>query len=1007
MFNKKNIDENQENFEKKKKITIICLSVALVFITLIAGLFLVKKNRESRFENYYNIGEAVDENDSDNDEKDDVETINGSYFFESISGQITENIILFLGVGILLFIWENDKNNKNMQICSKSCNWFDNLTSADDNLKKIFCGNDDSHGAGLCEIQNWFSFATLVSFIVITFLVEFGLNHLLIGSLAHLFSKDKGKRYFHTLKMSLKKRKRLFSSSSKTKIFFIVLSYLLYAFAIVMIAKASPKLCYIIPNHHANYCCCFCGPQSEKNELIKEDTFNIIDIDNKKLNDSQIKSNENNKIDDLSGECNDKSNLNDNISVNKKPFDNNKKEEEEKKSEIINADDKNKEKNTISLILKEFNHDKNWDNNFTRRSSSKNLKISNDDFDENFNNGSKIIERKLSFNLSKSNSNFLNLNIEKNPLQDGNQSSNNSKNEENNEKINDNNPFSLNNSNNKENENSSQNSFDSSKEEEKKSESDNVGDKDVQNKQKDKSNEILSLSLDEFSCDKNTNSRTGSPIPKIRSHFKEKFGKIEDNEINNYSKKRKSSFNSLKNNEIFKTSQNSLQNNNNISVQNSNNNNNINNIKIENNEDNKDDKDNLSEEKNKDNLFNLNSNVKCHSNDSKEEKKIENDNKDKNDSFLEQNDSTDSTNNINNINIKRNLLFDLKSVRKIDEEDNFVEVSDPDTEENNEVTEYSSKKNTAAKNSHEKFKIRKPKTIKDSLKLQSKSIGDLRLFKYIENPSSKDIQQIFKAVKSNLNINKDFYDRNRELLKKYLDSSGKKNKNWNNYENSSNNNKECDSISKSSCSSNYLDENGYQKSSIFPGNSPSNVIKEYDSCSSTDYQGNIFLDNQIENDYQRNNIYPNDEDYDNRLSTNNQYYQNQGYSNNHRLKNNINSYPSLNNGYQTSIGYDYADSKKSFFSPLTAFFRGKRKGEYERVNASSRSNGKKFNNNFPNANNRINKDYSGTFYCRDRNGNIAEFAKKNVFANADKNIYYNNYNNYNSNFSYKYYRKKK
>ena len=47
-----NVDiENQENFEKKKKIIIISLSAAVILITLIAGLFWVKKNKESSHEN--------------------------------------------------------------------------------------------------------------------------------------------------------------------------------------------------------------------------------------------------------------------------------------------------------------------------------------------------------------------------------------------------------------------------------------------------------------------------------------------------------------------------------------------------------------------------------------------------------------------------------------------------------------------------------------------------------------------------------------------------------------------------------------------------------------------------------------------------------------------------------------------------------------------------------------------------------------------------------------------
>ena len=73
---KMNIDiKNQENFKKKKNITIICLSAALVFITLIAGLFLMKKNKESRENN--DIEKAVNENtkntenDNENKKKED------------------------------------------------------------------------------------------------------------------------------------------------------------------------------------------------------------------------------------------------------------------------------------------------------------------------------------------------------------------------------------------------------------------------------------------------------------------------------------------------------------------------------------------------------------------------------------------------------------------------------------------------------------------------------------------------------------------------------------------------------------------------------------------------------------------------------------------------------------------------------------------------------------------------------------------------------------------------
>ena len=119
-------------------------------------------------------------------------------------------------------------------------------------------------GVGIFERENWFGFASLGFLIAITLFVELIL-HLLIGSLAHFFSKDKNKRYFHTLMMSWKKRKNLFSSLSKTKTFFIVLSYLFCGFIIAIFARAIKKLtpcckCWnasgeIIRFHHLTYCC--------------------------------------------------------------------------------------------------------------------------------------------------------------------------------------------------------------------------------------------------------------------------------------------------------------------------------------------------------------------------------------------------------------------------------------------------------------------------------------------------------------------------------------------------------------------------------------------------------------------------------------------------------------------------------------------------------------------------------------------------------------------------------
>ena len=264
---KMNVDiENQENFAKKKKITIICLSAGLVFITLIAGLLLVKKNKESCYENN-DLREVVDEdheNNDDNDhENDDVIVNEGDYFFNKISGQIIENIILFLGVGILLFFWENDKNIGALPHCFKNGSCKKRCTFS---LHSAFCGNYNiigvKNGAALFSKYNWFSLATFVSFINTTLLVEFILNHLLLGSLTYLFSKDKNKRYFHTLETSWRKRKRVFSSFSKTKTFLVIFSYLLYGFIIVIAAKLTKRCCVIIKYHHATYCCWCCRARS-------------------------------------------------------------------------------------------------------------------------------------------------------------------------------------------------------------------------------------------------------------------------------------------------------------------------------------------------------------------------------------------------------------------------------------------------------------------------------------------------------------------------------------------------------------------------------------------------------------------------------------------------------------------------------------------------------------------------------------------------------------------------
>ena len=250
---KMNVDiENQEDFAKKKKITIICLSATLVLITLIAGLFLVKKNKESRYENN-DLGEVVDENDSDHEDNDDHEIVNEN---DKTSGQVITNILLFLITGVLFFFWENDKLPENSGIKAfTGCNL----------LSVLLGGVNYKIGIGIFEKANWFGLASLGFLIFITLLVELVL-HLLLGSLAHLFSKDKNKRYFHTLTMSWKKRKQIFFSFSKTKTFFVIFSYLLGSFVIAMVARDVEKchLCRcchntgeIVVNHGGTYCCGF------------------------------------------------------------------------------------------------------------------------------------------------------------------------------------------------------------------------------------------------------------------------------------------------------------------------------------------------------------------------------------------------------------------------------------------------------------------------------------------------------------------------------------------------------------------------------------------------------------------------------------------------------------------------------------------------------------------------------------------------------------------------------
>ena len=270
---KKN-DENQENFEKKKKILLISLSAALVFITLIAGLLFAKKSKESSHEND-DLSEVVDEENGDNknEEKENEEIIvNGSeYFFEKKAGLVTINILSFLIIGILLFFWENDKLPNIVSVKKCECSqerFLFAIIGKIVHIKKTIATNEASYiiaGLGLFEKPNWFGFATLGALVVITFLVEFVLNPL-IGSISHFLSKDKSKRYFHTLKMSFKKRIQYFSSFSVVKTFLVVVSYLLCGIIVAMVARLAgkyrPCCCRatreIVNDHGKHYCCGFC-----------------------------------------------------------------------------------------------------------------------------------------------------------------------------------------------------------------------------------------------------------------------------------------------------------------------------------------------------------------------------------------------------------------------------------------------------------------------------------------------------------------------------------------------------------------------------------------------------------------------------------------------------------------------------------------------------------------------------------------------------------------------------
>ena len=281
----------------KKKLSLFLITCLLLYsMTIVFFNFYSRRSAEIIEKEV--TGEVVNENtenDNKNDNKNDEVIVNeGDYFFNKTSSQVTINILLSLVAGTLFFLWENDKlpekegtkelcagRDKEYLLCSSNYN--------------VYCGTDDNQertaGEGIFEKLNWFSLGTFVSLIVITLLVELIL-HFLIGSISHLFSKDKNKRYFHTLKMSWKKRKQIFSSFSKVKIFFIILSYLLCGLIIAIVARAIVKridpCCgeQIIKDHGRKYFLCFWKAKYPSTE-IKPNTTGT------KLNSSTLQNTQN------------------------------------------------------------------------------------------------------------------------------------------------------------------------------------------------------------------------------------------------------------------------------------------------------------------------------------------------------------------------------------------------------------------------------------------------------------------------------------------------------------------------------------------------------------------------------------------------------------------------------------------------------------------------------------------------------------------------------------------
>ena len=271
-----------ENLEKRKKIVVICLSGALIFITLIAGLFIIKKNNKKDSYENNNLREVVNEN-NDNDKvnkKNNDEVIINE---DKNSSRIIENIFLFIFTGISFFFWENDKLPKFKIWESISLKNKAKVGT----LRILLCGIGirDVIGVGIFEKANWFGLATLGSFIVITFLVELILSSSIIRK---DIRKDKSKRYFHTFKMFWKKRMQFFSSSSsKIKIFFVVFSYLLYGFVIAMLARRFDR-CNVccrknkkgIIDNHGSTCCFGFGEFKNREEELEYERERIPDADN-------------------------------------------------------------------------------------------------------------------------------------------------------------------------------------------------------------------------------------------------------------------------------------------------------------------------------------------------------------------------------------------------------------------------------------------------------------------------------------------------------------------------------------------------------------------------------------------------------------------------------------------------------------------------------------------------------------------------------------------------------